>query len=223
MGPPRLLALLGGSTLALALAFLRRRKTCLNVLDTHLSAAACRRPSPVPPPLTQAEAITTPRLGGHMGDLMSTGPSASSSFAALPDSFAPLERVLLTANGNLQRIISSYYNCTVTVRLIHNRNVAGRPGAFDREVRLYCRGQDFCTAVSEVEITDAAMLQAVASGRVGLGQLFRAFNVLPTFELEECGRRDCGGIWRRYALRGCGVSCRITEYFKHDVLCLAPN
>lgn len=213
MDPPLLLSLLGGSTLTLALVFLQRRATRLHVLDTQLLAAACR---PVTP-------LTTPRLGGHMGDLMSTGPSASSSFAALPDSFAPLERVLLTANGNLQRIISSFYNCTVTVRLQHNRNVAGRPGAFDREVRLYCRGQDFCTAVSEVEIEDAAMLQAVASGRVGLGQLFRAFNVLPTFELEECGRRDCGGIWRRYALRGCGVSCRITEYFKPDVLCLAPN
>ena len=51
----------------------------------------------------------------------------------LPD-FTPLERIALTATGNLQRIISSYYNCPVTVECVKNVKVAA--GVYDREVKI---------------------------------------------------------------------------------------
>ena len=37
--------------------------------------------------------------------------------------FTPLERIAITANGNLQRLISSYYNAPVTVTCILNEEV----------------------------------------------------------------------------------------------------
>lgn len=51
----------------------------------------------------------------------------------LPD-FTPLERIALTATGNLQRIISSYYNCPVIVECVKNEEVG--MGVYDREVRI---------------------------------------------------------------------------------------
>ena len=51
----------------------------------------------------------------------------------LPD-FTPLERIAITATGNLQRIISSFYNCPVTVQCVKNEKVAS--GVYDREVEI---------------------------------------------------------------------------------------
>ena len=51
----------------------------------------------------------------------------------LPD-FTPLERIAITATGNLQRIISSYYNCPVIVECVKNEKVAA--GVYDREVKI---------------------------------------------------------------------------------------
>ena len=65
---------------------------------------------------------------------------------SLAKKFAPLERVLLTANGNLQRIISSYYNTSVEVHIVHNREE--QPGLFHRQASLrllYVRDGYLCT------------------------------------------------------------------------------
>ncbi|KAJ3103358.1 hypothetical protein HDU97_010196 [Phlyctochytrium planicorne] len=50
------------------------------------------------------------------GDIMSSRETA----IRLPDIFSPLERILLTANGNVQRILSAYHNAPVTISIIEN-------------------------------------------------------------------------------------------------------
>ena len=48
--------------------------------------------------------------------------------------FNRIERILLTANGNLQRILSAFFNATVFVKIIYN-NLVG-DFEFDRRVIL---------------------------------------------------------------------------------------
>ena len=58
----------------------------------------------------------------------------------LPAEFSPLQRILLTANGNVQRILSAYYNDTVQVRVIWNEARESSPNlnVFDRKVEIVC-------------------------------------------------------------------------------------
>ncbi|CAM9270087.1 unnamed protein product [Ectocarpus sp. 13 AM-2016] len=153
--------------------------------------------------------------------------------------FDAMERVVLTANANLQRVISSYYNSPVTVDVIFCTEVG--PGVYDREVEISVLGHLFCVAKSLVVVHDPACAEAVKTGRVGLGQLFHSLNILPRFELLNAGRRvgryarfpgnsdtiggekeggckrEDGGFWRLYDLRSGHVSCRIYEEFPPDL------
>jgi hypothetical protein len=48
---------------------------------------------------------------------------------------------------------------------------------------------------------------------VGLGQLFRYLDRLPTFELSDAGLKENGALWRVYELNCKEISCRIREDF----------
>jgi hypothetical protein len=56
----------------------------------------------------------------------------------LPPSFTPLERIAVSAEGDLQRIVASYYNAAVAVAIRRCQEV--EPGLFDREVDLSVLG-----------------------------------------------------------------------------------
>lgn len=62
--------------------------------------------------------------------------------------FSSLERVVITANGNLQRIMSAYYGAPVTVKI--NKCIKVSADVFDREVELMVDGRSFCTATGKV-------------------------------------------------------------------------
>jgi hypothetical protein len=53
----------------------------------------------------------------------------------------------------------------------------------------------------------------VESGEVGLGQLFRYLDRLPTFELCNAGLTENGALWRVYKLNCKEISCTIREDF----------
>eukprot|EP01135_Chromosphaera_perkinsii_P006528 Nk52_evm1s538 gene=Nk52_evmTU1s538 len=130
----------------------------------------------------------------HMGDLM----GARQTGYALPECFTPLERIVLTANGNLQRVISAYYNSAVSVDIVYNRRVKettgggdkGLPAVYERQVTLHCREEQFCTATSKIILNTAELVRLVEEERIGLGQLFRHLRLLPTFYLLSAGRKD---------------------------------
>jgi hypothetical protein len=61
------------------------------------------------------EAVVESGLGDISGGLETT-------MDYLPN-FTPLERIAITATGNLQRIFSSYYNSPVTVSCVRNEEV----------------------------------------------------------------------------------------------------
>jgi len=150
----------------------------------------------------------------------------------LPESFSPLERVALSAEGDLQRIISSYHNSAVTVRI--KRCLEIEPGVFDREVDLSVMGHVFCTATSSLSARTPECAHLLREKSVGLGQLFRHLRVYPTFRLLDVGRTEVedgeerdveglreregdGGFWRVYELDCPGmINCRILERFSSN-------
>ena len=76
------------------------------------------------------------------------GSNLETSVEVSSDDFSPFERVVITANGNLQRIMSAYYGAPVSVRIIRCNEIS--PRVFDREVELIVGEKVFCTAVGKV-------------------------------------------------------------------------
>jgi len=163
-------------------------------------------------------------IAPHLGDIM----SSRSTTVLLSDEFTSLERIVLTANGNLQRIVSAYHNKPVTVEILYNRlrnpdlhssartSEEPEPAIYDRQVELWCCNQVFCVATSEVVVNSEAILDLVNEKKVGIGQLFRYLNVLPSFELLSVGRH-ADGIERTYTLSTAGVVCKIHERFSNNL------
>ena len=139
---------------------------------------------------------------------------------SLPDGFTGFERMLLTANGNLQRLISAYFNKTVTVKILENQHVALTEddkatsvlARFQREVDLLCNEKVFCNAKSQVLVKDPKIYDLIVNEGVGIGQIFRYLDKLPSFELHGLGRTS-HTFWREYSLRIPGVDCRLLEVF----------
>jgi len=177
--------------------------------------------------------------------------------------FTNMERIALTANGNLQRIFSSYYDEPVVVHVdsctrrdnsidenrdsvmnglcdtyqltstLNNNNDA----IWDRVVYIQVHNQTIVKATSIINVHSSSCIQLIEEGSVGLGQLFRYLNKLPTFSLLDAGRIDRssssekiptenfnddfddkfnGGMWRIYELQCEEMTCLIHEEFRSD-------
>ena len=81
------------------------------------------RRSPPPPSAESPAGSTDGLVTRDGGDIAQRFPGCG---------FRPMERVALTANGNLQRVLSSYYDCHVTVSV--DSCVRRRRGVAEREV-----------------------------------------------------------------------------------------
>jgi hypothetical protein len=175
----------------------------------------------------QAEGAPPSAVRNNFGDIMSPTvedadvlfrdglvTSTTQSLAKMYNLPNPLDRMAVTANGNLQRLVSSYYDAPVTVVVDHCRLVVGSDGGvWDRRVKLQVYGQTFCVADSTVQVHSEYCRELVRSGQVGLGQLFRHLNILPEFALRAAGPTEDGGFWRHYTLACAEVSCSIQETF----------
>jgi len=149
--------------------------------------------------------------GASMGDIM----APNVTFLPLPDGFTPLQRLLLTANGNLERLLSSYYAkpLSLYVSLNHKRAAS----VYDRQVVLLHDGRQLMLAKTTVFITDPSWQAAVDAGCTEVGGLFRHFSVLPTFTLHSTGHAP-EYFWRQYQLQASGMTCEINETFPKAVL-----
>jgi hypothetical protein len=172
-----------------------------------------------------------------------------------------MERIALTANGNLQRIFASYYDTPVTVKVIscvlrqspphhhqqqeqeyNNNNNEGENNTmvWDRVVHIQIYNQTVCKATSVIQVNCPTCCELITSHTVGIAQMFRYLNRLPTFTLLNAGRRSRaneeeegkevndddddefslksknGGIWRTYELQCEEMSCLIHEEFASD-------
>jgi hypothetical protein len=164
---------------------------------------------------------------GTLGDIMSDGSGggllvtndAGGSLAVRFGIVSQLDRMLLTANGNLQRLVSSYYDAPVHVVVDHchqhhcPQDDDSEKREWDRLVHLTVHNVIFCRAHATIQVHDETCQTLVETGQVGLGQLFRYLDRLPTFVLLDAGYNTDGGLWRRYELNCNELSCEIREDF----------
>nr|KAJ3422094.1 hypothetical protein HK105_001198 [Polyrhizophydium stewartii] len=146
--------------------------------------------------------------------------SSRETTAVLDGDFSPLERIVLTANGNVQRILSSYFNAKVTVDIVRNVLVESSDHPvllkFDREVNLVCMGKTCCNAKSTIQITKPEYVKLIVVDKVGIGQLFRFLNILPEFQLLKVARKT-HTLFREYSLETDGIRCIIAEEFPNNL------
>ncbi|KAI9189283.1 hypothetical protein H9P43_000714 [Blastocladiella emersonii ATCC 22665] len=149
----------------------------------------------------------------------------------------PLERVIMSSNGSLQRVLSAFYNAPIDVKLVKNVAVPQAPSPtpdapvsagtdeaaaqasrwqVDREIHLLCQGEVLCVAKSSLVITSPDYYDLLITRGVGLGQFFRHVGVLPAFELLEVRKPEApADMFRLYTLSCPGVVCTIGETFPH--------
>jgi len=137
---------------------------------------------------------------------------------------SPLDRMALTANGNLQRLFSSYYDAPVIVAVdaCEVRYRSMEHTVWDRVVRLQVFGRTFCTPSSEIYVVDSHFEQLVDEGKVGIAQLFRHLDKLPKFQLKDAGVKQNGGLWRNYTLSCDAMVCHICEDFEPNLWEMNP-
>jgi hypothetical protein len=177
---------------------------------------------------------------GNFGDIMSPTSddaellfrdglvtSETSSLAKVYGIHHPLDRMAVTANGNLQRLFSSYYDAPVqvSVQYCRPRQITSPSAEWDRRVHLTVFDDQtiFCVADSVVQVHSTKCQELVESGRVGLGQLFRYLDILPEFSLQGAGPTPEGGFWRKYTLDCSHVTCSIHEVFCPGAWNLRPT
>ena len=69
----------------------------------------------------------------------------------------------------------------------------------------------------QIEIYDLKFEELIESKKIGLGQLFRYFRLLPSFYLLSAGRKD-DKLWREYELICPQMKCHFQETFETDFL-----
>ncbi len=126
--------------------------------------------------------------------------------------FPPLARVFLATAGTLQTTLSAYFGSPVVVEVTSQELSAD--GTFAREVDLLRSDvrEVVVRARATVEVDCDDVRSLIVGNQHGLGQILIMLDIPATFELEEVGE-DHGTLWRRYRLRGDGVTYTITEIF----------
>lgn len=173
----------------------------------------------------------------HFGDVLGgeKGLFTNSELNLNAHEFTPLERIILTANGNLQRIMSAYYSTAVRVEVKYCDADINDANVYDRQVTLEATinnnsncGNDivndsvqrkvFCTATGKVILHSEECVKAIESRKVGVGQLFKHLGILPSFQLINAGHSSDGSLFREYKLISSHMTCHFVEAFKKDFL-----
>lgn len=160
----------------------------------------------------------------HMGDLLRGDRCLNTLEGEIARAASPLQRALLTAAGNVTRILTSYHKIGISVSMLQSHPCRESPTRYERCVIMVCNGIAFCRARSLITLESDEMKKSVDSGECDLGGLFRNLDLLPEFELLcvelESPDDDCPGFGRRYSLQAPGIYCEIVEEFSDVTLSL---
>ncbi|KAI0048734.1 hypothetical protein FA95DRAFT_1005763 [Auriscalpium vulgare] len=134
-----------------------------------------------------------------------------------------IERIMLSAQGDLQRLLSSFFARPIDINRIYAHTSPRthpaseeRPLTQRREVHLLCARKTACVATSTVTITAPQCERLFLDEKFAIGQMFRKLQRTPEFALLDCGAGVENGkrtLWRRYVLATEGFECDITEVF----------
>ena len=191
-----------------------------------LAAAGALQKPPTPPRPPALKAVDDPALNSlsneplthsvlahddgaeHLGDVGGAHLDTDLSFFAKSRiAFSPAQRVALTANGNLQRVLSAYHNERVTIRVLsHERESLG---LWRRRVVLELADRPACVARSSVVARTRTAIEEASKGG-GLGQLFSELGGKQEFSLLEVARAEAT-FSRVYVLSNAQLVCHIEE------------
>jgi chorismate-pyruvate lyase len=140
-----------------------------------------------------------------------------------PADLSGLERIILSAHGDLQRLLSAFFSHSINIKTIFahtsprtHEASPEQPITQRREVHLVCNGRTACIATSNVTITTPQIERLFLDEKFAIGQMFRKLQTSPEFALLECGSNVEAGkrvLWRRYTLSMEGFVCDIVEVF----------
>ncbi|KAH8044733.1 hypothetical protein JL720_16999 [Aureococcus anophagefferens] len=144
---------------------------------------------------------------------------------SLSSAFTPLQRIVLTANGNLQRILSAHHNRAVTVTVLRNERV--KIGLWRRRVLIAVDGTPACVAASVVTAVTREAIELADGGGVGIGQIFAELGGKQSFSLLEVSK-NATTFSRTYTLANAHIMCHVEEVlplnlFDDDFFGRAPD
>ncbi|KAI0332091.1 hypothetical protein GY45DRAFT_1352936 [Cubamyces sp. BRFM 1775] len=140
-----------------------------------------------------------------------------------PEDVTGIERIMLAAQGDLQRLLSAFFARTITIECIYSSTSARGPGASkdnpikqSRQVHLKCGSRILCVATSSVTVTSPQCERLLLDEKFALGQIFRHLRTYPDFTLVNVGAQVIDGkreLRRTYQLATEGIVCEILEVF----------
>ncbi|KAJ6591598.1 hypothetical protein DFH09DRAFT_1137480 [Mycena vulgaris] len=145
-----------------------------------------------------------------MAPFYTFSPKTTTISFSWPKELTGLERVALSAQGDLQRVLSAFFARPIVLALIHSHSYTRRsdgtliplplpnPSAIssvspefpivqNRQVHLQCGGKVVCTATSTVKIYSPRCAHLFLEEKYGIGQLFSKLEATPSFELLSVG------------------------------------
>ncbi|EIW80703.1 hypothetical protein CONPUDRAFT_82806 [Coniophora puteana RWD-64-598 SS2] len=149
--------------------------------------------------------------------------STSVSLTALPKDTTGLERIMLVAQGDLQRLLSTFFSRPIFIECIYAHTAPRTkpaspetPVSQIRQVHLVCSGRVVCIATSSVTITSPEFERLFLEDKYPIGQTFRRAQRTPQFSLLDVQSRIENGkreLRRTYKLETPGFECEILEVF----------
>ncbi|KAJ7155394.1 hypothetical protein C8R43DRAFT_428236 [Mycena crocata] len=145
-----------------------------------------------------------------MAPFYTFSPKTTTISFSWPKGLTGLERVALSAQGDLQRILSAFFARPIVLALIYSHTYTRRlddsldpltlpnPSAIasaspespivqNRQVHLQCGGKLVCTATSTVTVRSSHCAHLFLEEKYGIGQLFSKLGATPSFELLAVG------------------------------------
>ncbi|TFK80164.1 hypothetical protein K466DRAFT_667806 [Polyporus arcularius HHB13444] len=134
-----------------------------------------------------------------------------------------VERMMLIAQGGLQRQLSAFFGRSITVERIYTKTTPRGAGASkdhpihqERQVHLVCGPKVVCVATSSVTVTSPETERLLLDEKFALGQIFRHLRADPEFLLLNVDSQIVAGkreLRRTYLLETEGIRCEILEVF----------
>ncbi|KAH6916099.1 hypothetical protein BKA70DRAFT_479134 [Coprinopsis sp. MPI-PUGE-AT-0042] len=128
-----------------------------------------------------------------------------------PADVTGIERIALSAQGDLQRVLSAFFARPIVIALVYSHTLRqassdsapeplklpnpqavasaspSSPITQTRQVHLQCGGKIACTATSIVRITSPEVAHLFLEEKYAIGQMFRRMEKVPAFELLSVG------------------------------------
>ncbi|KAH8800561.1 hypothetical protein DL96DRAFT_1508485, partial [Flagelloscypha sp. PMI_526] len=167
-------------------------------------------------------------------------PNSTSISFPWPVSVTGTERVMLSAQGNLQKFLSAFFARPIHVSLVYSNdfdttpsgertptltpNVLSasrdRPALQTRQVYLECEDKIVCICTSTVTMSNPHVANLFLVEKYPIGQTFSKLGQTANFELIEESRStteskptDNSALWRKYRLFVEDFECEILEVF----------